>query len=163
MRLAVIAAVADNGVIGQGGGMPWHLPEDLARFRRRTMGHHVIVGRRTFESIGRALPGRRVLVVTRGAPDLPTDVERAGSLEEALARAEAAGEEEAFVAGGAALYAAALPLADRLYVTRIHGEPAGDVLFPDLDLAGWREVERADWPADERHRFPLTFLTYERT
>jgi dihydrofolate reductase len=162
MRVSLVAAVADNGVIGRDGGLPWHLPEDLARFRRLTMGHHLLVGRRTFESIGRALPGRRMVVVSSGSGALPAGVERAASLAAALARAAAAGDDEAFVAGGAALYAAALPQADRLYLTRVHGEPAGDVRFPPFAAAEWREVERDERPADERHAWPFTFLTYER-
>ena len=161
MRVSVIAAVAQNGVIGRGGGLPWHLPADLARFKALTMGHHLIVGRRTWESIGRPLPGRRMVVVTRGEPALPPEVTRAGSLAEALAVAAAAGEEEAFVGGGAALFAEALPLADRLYLTRVLAEVPGDVLLPPYDESRWREVEREHHPADERHAYPFVLATLE--
>ena len=157
----MIAAVASNGVIGRGGELPWHLPDDLARFKSLTMGHHLIVGRRTWESIGRPLPGRRMVVVSRGAPEVPAEVARAGSFEEALDLAAAAGEEETFVGGGAALFAEALPRADRLYLTRVLADVPGDVLLPDFDETRWREVAREHHPADERHDYPFVFVTLE--
>jgi dihydrofolate reductase len=162
MRVSLIAAVASNGVIGRDGGLPWHLPADLARFKALTMGHHLVVGRRTWESIGRPLPGRRMVVVSGGAPELPPGVQRAGSLAGALALAARAGEEEVFVGGGAALFAEALPLADRLYLTRVLAEVPGDVHLPPIDEARWRETSREHHPADERHAYPFVFVTLER-
>ncbi|HEV8581434.1 MAG TPA: dihydrofolate reductase [Thermoanaerobaculia bacterium] len=164
MRVSLIVAVADNGVIGRGGGLPWHLSADLQRFKRLTMGHTLIVGRRTWESIGRALPGRRMLVVS-GQPAalaLPPGVRGMGSLEEALADAAAAGDEEVFVGGGAELFAAALPRADRLYLTQVHAAVAGDTRLPPLDLAGWREVERVEVPADDRNEHATTYRLLDR-
>ena len=157
----MIVAVASNGVIGRGGELPWRLPDDLARFKALTMGHHLIVGRRTWESIGRPLPGRRMVVISRGAPELPPEVSLAGSLDEALDLAAAAGEEEAFVGGGAALFAEALPRADRIYLTRVLADVPGDVLLPDFDETRWREVAREHHPADERHAYSLVFVTLE--
>jgi dihydrofolate reductase len=162
MRVSLIVAVSDNGVIGRDGGLPWHISADLQRFRRLTMGHHLVVGRRTWESIGRPLPGRRVVVVSRGQPRLPPEVHLAGSLDAALDLARLAGDDEAFVAGGAAIYALALPRADRLYLTRIHAEVEGDVRWPASDLTGWLEVGREQGAVDDRSPLPHTFVVYER-
>lgn len=162
MRVALIAAVADNGVIGREGGLPWRLPADLRRFKRLTMGHHLIVGRRTWQSIGRPLPGRTILALTRSASVEPAGAEPCPTLDAALARAAAAGDDEPFVAGGAEIYRLALPRAERLYLTRVHAEPEGDVRFPPLDLALWRLLERSERPADERNAHRLSFETYER-
>ena len=163
MRVSLIAALADNGVIGKGGALPWHLPADLGRFKRLTMGHHLILGRKTFDSIGRALPGRHMVVLSRGRPRLPAGVRRAASLETALERARAAGDDEAFVAGGAEIYRLALPLADRLYLTRVHAEVAGDVWFPDVEWSRWQRLESEDHAADERHEWPFTVEVWART
>src|SRR3954468_18964811 len=128
MRVSLIAAVAENGVIGHDGGLPWHLSDDLRRFKQLTMGHTIIMGRRTWESIGRPLPGRRTVVVTR-QPNYrledPT-VTVASNLEQGLKTAKNAGDDEAFIVGGAELYRAALPAADRLYLTRVDAEVDGD-------------------------------------
>lgn len=162
MRMSLIVAVSDNGVIGRGGDLPWHLPADLRRFRELTMGHHLVVGRKTWESIGRPLPGRSMIVVSRGRPSLPAEVEGADSLDAALARAREAGEDEVFVAGGAAIYALALPAADRIYLTRVHAEVDGDVLWPGTDPEAWREVSREAGVVDARSTLPHTFSVYER-
>ncbi len=162
MRVSLIVAVADNGVIGDRGRLPWHLSADLKRFKALTMGHHLIVGRKTFAAIGRALPGRRTIVVSRGRPELPDGVALAPSLEAALEAARAAGESEAFVAGGAQIYRQALPLGDRLYLTRVHATPEGDAFFPAWDESAWRLVERQEGMADERSPLPHTFLVYDR-
>lgn len=163
MRVSIIAAVARNGTIGRDNRLPWRLPADLRRFRALTMGHHLVMGRRTFESVG-ALPGRTTIVVTRrglaAAP--PAGVEIAGSLEEALAQARAAGEEEVFVAGGAEIYAQALELSDRAYVTRIDADFAGDASFPELDPASWREVDTERHEADGKNPHAYTFTILER-
>lgn len=162
MRLSVIAAVAENGVIGRGNGLPWRLPEDLARFKRLTMGHHLVVGRKTFESIGRALPGRTLVVVTSGRPALPDGCRRAASIDEALEIARGAGDDEAFVGGGGEIYRQTLDRADRLYLTRVRAAFDGDVRFPAFDPERWRLVERVERPADERHAVPYAFEVYDR-
>ncbi len=148
MRLALIAAVARNGVIGRGGDLPWRIPADLRFFKATTMGKPMIMGRRTFESIGKALPGRTSIVVTRQADFAAEDVEVAGDLAQALKIAADLGAEEAMVIGGGEIYAAALPRADRIYLTEVHIDAEGDVHFPPLDPAQWRELSRDDHPAE---------------
>ena len=163
MRVSLIAAAGENGVIGRRNALPWHLPADLRHFKRLTLGHHLILGRKTWEAVGKPLPGRRTIVVTR-RPDypLPDGVERAGSVEEALAHAERQGEDEAFVAGGAEIYRASLRRADRIYLTRIHHDFAGDALFPELDAAEWELASRQDHPADAQNPYAFSFLTYDK-
>jgi dihydrofolate reductase len=157
-RLAIAAAVASNGVIGSNGGLPWRLAEDLRHFRALTTGHAVIMGRRTWQSIGRALPGRQNIVVTRAPDFVAAGAQTAGSLDEALARV--AMPEPAFVIGGAELYREALPRADVLHLTEIERAFDGDATFPPFDRREWRETAR------ERHRasdgFDYSFVTYER-
>ena len=165
MQLALVVAVADNGVIGRDGGLPWHLPDDLRHFKARTMGKPIIMGRRTFESIGRALPGRRNLVVSSQAPDKRraagvAGIEWAASLAAAIELC--AGAPEICVIGGAALYAEALPLAGLVYLTRVHASPAGDVWLPELSATQWREIEREEHAADARHASAMSFLTLQR-
>lgn len=157
----MIAAVARNGIIGRDGALPWRLPEDMKHFRRTTMGKPVIMGRRTFESLGRALPGRENIVVSRDPDFEARDCEVARSVAEALERC--AGREETVVIGGASLYAECLPLADRLYLTRVHADFEGDTRFPDLDPNEWREVERRDFEADAKHAQAFSILTLERS
>lgn len=156
--VCIIAAVAANGVIGSGGKLPWHLSADLRFFREQTMGHPVIMGRRTWEAIGKPLPGRRNIVVTRNAALRPQGTEVADSLATALARC--AGESVVFVIGGGELYRAALPLADRLVLTEIHGKFDGDVRFPEFDRSQWKETGRVPRAADDGLRFD--FVRYER-
>lgn len=159
-RVELVAAVAANGVIGRDGGLPWHLPDDLRHFRALTWGHVVVMGRRTFESIGRALPGRRCVVVSRSLREAPQGVELARSLEEALRKAGAA--EVVYVIGGAALYAAALPLASRLHLTELDEAVEGDTYFPAFDRAAWRVVIERRHERDERQANAFTLRTYER-
>ena len=161
MTLTLIAALADNRVIGRGGGLPWHLPDDLRRFKSLTMGRPMLMGRRTFDSIGRALPGRRNLVLTRHPDTLPAGVEAVASLSAALAMC--ADAVELCVIGGAELYRLALPLATRLELTQVHATIEGAVLFPEFDPAQWRELARSEHAADERHRWPMSFVTLART
>lgn len=162
MRLTLIAAIADNGVIGRGNDIPWRLPDDWRRFKRTTMGHHLVMGRRTWESIGRPLPGRTTVVVSRGEPELPDGVDLAHSLDEALSLARGRGETECFVAGGAEIYRRALPVADRLLLTRVHASPEGDTRFPDWEPSRWDLVSREHHEADQRHPHPFSFELYER-
>ena len=163
MRVAIIAAVADNGVIGRAGGLPWRLPADLRRFKALTLGHHLLMGRRTFESdVGGPLPGRTIVVISRGRPELPAGIRQADSLDAALEIAREAGDPQPMVAGGAEIYRLALPRADRLYLTRVHARPEGDTVFPPFDETAWREVEREERPADAENPYPQTFLVYDR-
>ena len=158
--IALVVAIADNGVIGRGGGLPWHLPDDLKHFKAVTLGKPLLMGRRTFESIGRPLPGRRNLVLTRGAGAFPAGIEPVASLEQAQALLPQA--PELCVIGGATLFAQTLPTAHRFYLTQVHGMVEGDVCFPAWDAAAWRETERREHPADERHRYAMSFVTLER-
>ncbi len=149
-RVTLVVARARGGVIGVDNRLPWHLPEDLRHFRSLTMGHPIVMGRRTFESIGKALPGRRTIVVTRDATRSFAAAERAGSLDEALALARmhtadpAISTDEVFVIGGAQLFEHALRIADRVILTEIDLDVAGDTHFADLDPAQWRAVARSD-------------------
>ncbi len=138
--LSIVVAMAHNGVIGLDGTIPWRLPGDQKRVKATTMGHVLVMGRRTFESIGRPLPGRTTVVVTSQPDWQPAEVIVARGLPEALARAREV-DPEVFVFGGAGVYAEALPLADRLLVTWVDGAPAGDTFFPAVDWAGWDEVD----------------------
>lgn len=163
--ISLIAAVADNGVIGADGRLPWRLSTDLRRFRSLTLAKPVIMGRRTFESLGRPLPDRTNIVITGRGVDDP-DVEIAPSFHAALGMAERAaartGAGEIMVIGGAAVYRAALGIADRLYITHVRGVPAGDAHFPPLDPAVWAAVERSAVPAGEKDTFASEFVVYER-
>jgi dihydrofolate reductase len=157
--VSLVAAVAANGVIGSGNALPWHLPEDLRRFKAITLGHPVIMGRKTYESIGRPLPGRRNIVVSRNAAFVATGCETAASLEAAIA-ACAGSAEEIFVIGGAQLYAEALPRARRLYLTEIRREFPGDARFPEFDRKDWCETARETHRSGEGLEYD--FAVYER-
>ncbi len=161
MKVSLVAAVARNGVIGRDGGLPWHLPADLARFKALTWGHTLIMGRRTWDSVGRPLPGRRTIVLSRSLEAAPEGAELAADLDAALALA--AGEEEVFIAGGEEVYRQALPRADRLYLTRVEVDALGDTRFPVFDEGDWRLVERVGHAADERHAWAFSFEVLERS
>ncbi|AKQ64040.1 Dihydrofolate reductase [Myxococcus hansupus] len=159
MKLSAIVAMAANRVIGAGNQLPWRLSADLARFKRITMGHTLVMGRKTYESIGRPLPGRTFIVVTRQRDFAPAGVQVAHSVDDALAKAQASGDTEVFIAGGADLYAQTMDRVQRLYLTRIDRDFPGDTCFPEVDLSGWTCVE------EEQHldaELPFAFLTYER-
>ncbi len=158
--LSLIVAAAANDVIGVDNRLPWHLPEDLRRFRAITIGKPIVMGRRTHESIGRALPGRRNIVLSRKAGYAAEGCEVAGGLDDALALVEET--EEVMVIGGAALYRESLPVARRIYLTRLHRAFEGDTRFPSLDNADWRAVEREDFPAADGREFGYSYLTLER-
>jgi len=162
MRLSVIAAVADNRVIGRGNDLPWHLPADLKHFKRTTLGHHLLMGRKTFESIGRPLPGRTTVVISRGRPEVPDGVLVAPSVEAAVEIAHRAGDRQPFVAGGSEIFREALPIADRLYLTRVRAAPEGDRWFPEWDADSWRLMTTQSRAADSKNEFPLVFETLER-
>lgn len=158
--VTLIAAVAENGVIGRDGDMPWRLPDDLARFKRLTMGKPLIVGRRTYASIGRPLPGRTMIVLSRTGADFGENVLVAASLTDAMGLVRMA--KEVVIAGGAEVYAAAMPLATKMHLTRVHAEPEGDVRFPKHDPEQWRVVSSTHHPADDRHAYAMTFLDLQR-
>ena len=152
--------MARNRVIGAGGRIPWRLPDELRLFRGITMGHHMIMGRKTYESIGRLLPGRTTVIVTRQRGYTVPGAIIAHSLDEAVAACGS--DDEIFVIGGAELYRAALPRADRIYLTTVDAEPAGDTFMPEVDLAAWREISSDAFPADAKHAHPWRFAIYER-
>ncbi len=158
--VSLVVAMAEGRVIGAGGRLPWHLPADLRHFRRLTLGKPVVMGRRTFESIGRPLPGRTNIVVTRKLDVRLPGVAVAPDVEAALAMARPLGE--AMVIGGAALYAAALPLALRIYLTEVHARLDGDTWFPEFDPDQWRERERIDHDPDPANPYPYSFVVLER-
>jgi dihydrofolate reductase len=159
MRLSLLAAVARNGVIGRDNQLPWHLSPDLKRFKRLTMGHAIIMGRKTFESIGRPLPGRANVVVTRRDDWRPDGVVVAHSIEDALAQAVG---DEVFVIGGEDLFRQTIGRADRLHLTRLDENFPGDTFFPEVDPAQWRLVEREDHGPDADAPFAYSFLVYDR-
>ena len=158
--VSLLVAATENGVIGRDNGMPWHLPDDLRHFKSLTLGKPVLMGRRTFDSIGRPLPGRTNLVLTRTAGWAVPGVTAVPDLDAALRVAGAAAE--LVIAGGAQVYALALPRASRIYLTRIHAVIEGDTRLPDLELSSWRETARELHPVDARHAFAMSFITLER-
>jgi dihydrofolate reductase len=164
--LAIIVAVAENGVIGKDNTLPWHLPEDLRHFKRVTMGKPIIMGRRTFESIGKPLPGRTNIVITRNPAFRAAGIATVSSLEEALTLAESTarreGVDEVVVIGGAEIYATALPRADRLYLTEVHAGVEGDALLPPIDWTQWREISRERHDAQPPRHHAFSIVCYER-
>ena len=150
-ELGLIAAIARNGVIGRDGGLPWRLPEDLKHFKRTTLGHCLIMGRKTWESLPGVLPGRRCVVVSRDPAYRAEGAEVVANLDAALAVARAVPGEKAIVAGGAQLYALALPRVQRMWLTRIDAEVEGDVVFPRWAESAWERVGAVEHPADARH------------
>jgi len=160
-RLNLIVAWARRGVIGRGGTLPWHLPEDLRHFKRITLGHPIIMGRRTWESIGRPLPGRRSIVVTHNPRWQAPGAERAASLPQALAMCGDA--TEIFVIGGAQLFAEALPLAQRVFLTAIDADFEGDTFFPPIDLGHWLETSSVHLAPTGERPFGVDFVTLEPT
>jgi len=159
-RIVLVVAMARNGVIGQDGALPWHLPDDLRRFKALTLGKPILMGRRTWESIGRPLPGRTNLVLTRDPAFRAEGASAVASLEAAVAAA--AGHEELMVIGGAQVYALAAPLAFRVHLTAIDAEVEGDTRLPPFDRGEWREVAREHHAADARHAHAMDFVTFER-
>jgi dihydrofolate reductase len=162
MRKSIIVAIDQNNGIGYQNRLPWRLPAELKLFTSFTMGHHLIMGRKTFESIGKPLSGRVTIVVTRN-PDYQVEgCLIAHSLNAAFALAEANGESEVFICGGSEIYREALQAADRLYLTRVHAEFQVDTFFPEFDITSWAET-RADFcPSDENNPYPFTLTIYER-
>jgi dihydrofolate reductase len=164
MRRSLIVAMTADRVIGREGDLPWRLRSDLQRFKRLTMGHHLIMGRTTYESIGRPLPGRTSLVLSRDA-DYRIDhesVQVLGSLEQAFQVAEQAGDQEAFVIGGGQIYQQALPHVDRMYMTHVEAPVSGDAYFPEWNTTEWELLSEEKLAADEQNEYRSVFRLYER-
>jgi len=166
IELALIVACAENGVIGRNNALPWHLSEDLRYFKRVTMGKPIVMGRKTYESIGRPLPGRTNIVISRN-PDFSAEgVKSVTSLADALRLAEQValidGARELMVIGGAQIYAEALPKADRLYFTQVHADVEGDAHLPQIDWTQWQEVQRQRYPAEGPNPYDYSFVVYEK-
>ena len=157
MIVSIIAAMDNRRGIGIENRLPWRLSADLKRFRELTMGHHIIVGRKTFDSIGKPLPGRQMIVVTRDNEFQADGCDVCHSLPGALDFARSRGEEEVFIIGGAQIYEQALPLADRMYLTFVDAEIVADTFFPAFDPQDWSERERIPHPADEKNQFSFSF------
>ena len=166
MLLSVIVAVAENGVLGVDNTLPWRLPEDLKYFKKVTMGKPIVMGRKTYESIGRALPGRPNIVISRNPGFSAPGINVVGSIDSALElakeMAQGDGQNELMVIGGAAIYALAIPMADRLYLTEVHAEYSGDAFLPAVDLEPWLEISREHHPSQNADLPAFSFLVYER-
>lgn len=163
MKVSLIAALSTNNVIGRDQGLPWCLRTDLKRFKAMTTGHHYIAGRKTYDTVGKPLPGRTNIVITR-QPDFAAEgIIVVHTLEEALRVAREAGEPEVFIGGGGEIFTQALHGADRMYLTRVHAEVEGDTYFPDFDdVSEWQLVDAEHFEADEKNDYPFSFLTYDR-
>ena len=161
MKLSLIVAVAENGVIGRDDGLPWRLSSDLQRFKRLTIGHVIIMGRKTYDSIGRPLPGRRSVVVSRDSSLAIDGCDVVSTLQDALQLVS--DDDEAFVIGGRQIYELALPLVDRIYWTQVHAEVQGDVYFPKVDWESWQLMEEEDGRATDRNDHDYSFRVFERT
>lgn len=158
--LSMIVATANNRIIGKDNDMPWHLPADLAYFKKTTLGKPVIMGRKTFESIGRPLPGRRNIVISRDNSYAVEGVDTVTSVEQGLLLIE--GVEEAMVIGGGAIYTHCMKVASRLYITHISADIDGDTHFPEYDLAEWDQISSEKRIADDKNKYDLDFCMYER-
>ena len=158
--ISVVVAASTNNVIGADGGLPWRLPEDLKRFKEITMGKPIVMGRATWESIGRPLPGRRNIVITRQADYEADGCDVVASIEAALQLV--ADADEVMIIGGGKIYEQTLPMADRIYLTRVHATVEGDTFFPELDDGEWREVGRESYPAQEGREHAFDILTLDR-
>ncbi len=162
MLISLIVAMDQNRGIGQDNQIPWRLSADLKNFKTLTMGHHLIVGRKTAESIGRPLPGRAGVLITRSESFTLPGWDTVHSLDEAITFARQRGETEAFIGGGAAIYAESLPLANRIYLTRVHARVEADTFFPEFDESEWEIMENQEHSADEKNEFPFNYQVFER-
>ncbi len=159
MNISIVVAMSSNGVIGRNGDLPWHLSADLKHFKAITMGKPIVMGRKTHESIGRPLPGRENIILTRNQDYTAqgcTIISCVGELEARFSK-----DDDLMVIGGAQLYALTLPLANRLFITRVHADVEGDTCFPDVKWEQWREIERQDFSADENNDFDYSFVVLE--
>ncbi len=176
MEIALIAAMANNRVIGINNTMPWHLPDDFAHFKRLTLNHPIIMGRKTYESIGRPLPSRKNIIISRNASFKTAGAEVFATLQQAVAAASnpegmpedvcntggSKAPSRIFIIGGGALYTQALPLAQRMYLTQVNVEISGDTWFPKIDPAQWREVSHTHHASDAKHAYAFDFVEFER-
>jgi dihydrofolate reductase len=160
MRVSLIVAMSEDRVIGRSGGLPWRLPADLKRFKQLTMGHHIVMGRKTFESLPRMLPGRTSVVITRQPDYQPQGALVAHSLDQALQLAAA--DDEVFVIGGAEIYQLALPHANRIYMTRVHAKVDGDTQFPDFDEDQWTFARNERHARNEKNQYDYSFQVYDK-
>jgi dihydrofolate reductase len=160
MTVSLIVAVSEDGIIGRNGQLPWRLSHDLRRFKRLTMGHHLVMGRRTYASIGRPLPGRTSIVISRNPQFQAPSCLVAADLSEAFEMAH--GDPEVFVIGGRQIYELALPCADRLYWTQVHAQVEGDTCFPPIQWGQWKLIEEHPVAADERNEYASTFRLFQR-
>ena len=161
MIVSIIVAVSDNNVIGRDNRIPWRQSTDLKRLKKLTMGHHFLMGRKTYESLDAPLPGRSIIVITHNAEYRPDGVLTAPSLERAIEMARI--DDEVFIGGGSQIFEQALHRADRMYLTRVHAEVEGDTFFPEFDdVTEWKLIDSEHCEADEKNQYPYSFLTYER-
>lgn len=160
MRISAICAMSENRVIGHNNQLPWHLPADLKHFKNLTMGNPILMGRKTYESIGRPLPGRLNVIITSNRNYQAAGCTVVDSIEKALEITQES--DELFIIGGASLYRGMLPLTQRLYLTLIHQDIEGDTYFPEFNLKEWVETERADYPINAEHRYPYSFIVLDR-
>lgn len=162
MIVSLIVAMEKDRGIGRDNRLPWHLGDDLYLFKKNTMGHHLVMGRKTYESIGRPLPGRKMIVLSRQADFTAPGILNAASLEEALQIARQAQDDEVFIIGGGEVFAQALPLAGRIYLTQVHARIACDTFFPEIDLDHWQVRRECFQPKDEQNDYPFTFQMLEQ-
>lgn len=165
MKISLIAALSKNRVIGKNNDLPWHLPDDMKYFMQTTKGHHVIMGRRNYESIPekfRPLPNRTNIVVTRQKDFVASHCLVVNSIEEGLSIAKKAGELEVFIIGGAEIYKVGMALTQRMYLTEIQAEIQGDTYFPEIAPSHWKEISRVHHSADDRHQFEFDFVVYDK-
>jgi dihydrofolate reductase len=160
MKISLICAASQNGIIGRDNRLPWRLPADLAHFKRLTIGHYILMGRKTYQSIGKPLPNRTNIVITRQAGFQAEGCLVAHTLEDALDLCPS--DEEIFVIGGAEIYHQVQPVADKIYLTRIWQDFEGDTLLFEINLRGWQETSRDDFAPDEKNKYPYSFITYEK-
>ncbi|MEM1135167.1 MAG: dihydrofolate reductase [Bacteroidota bacterium] len=162
MIVSLIVAASENQVIGRDNQLPWHLPADLKYFKKITSGHCIIMGRKTYDSIGRPLPNRTNIVLSSNKNLKITGCTVVHTLNEAIDFAKATGEGEAFIIGGASIYDAALPLTNKIYLTRVHTIVEGDTFFPELHESIWKTISKESHHKDEKHAYPFSFITLEK-
>lgn len=162
MKISLIAAAAENNVIGKDNDLPWKLPDDMKFFKEITTGHHILMGRKNLESFGRLLPNRINLILTRDEEYEFKGAHIFHDLDKAIAFAKENDEDELMIIGGGEIYRQSMAKADTIYLTRVHSEIEGDVYFPKIDAASWKMTEEYFHPSDEKHEYAFTFQTYER-
>ena len=158
--ITIIAAIAENNALGKDNKLIWHLPADLKRFKQVTLNHHIIMGRKTFESLGKPLPNRTTIIITRNKNYSVKDCIVVNSLEEAIEASKS--DENPFILGGAEIYKQAIKIADKLDITFVHHKFEADVFFPIIDTNIWKEISKEDFKADEKNKYNYSFVTFER-